>query len=87
LNEVLESVKKARFVEMYHFILDPLWESEVCSLVEGFVIVLKKQGELVEINEKLGRCKGNLSATVEYHTVLAEGKSEEYINTTERTIK
>jgi len=54
LNEVLESIKQARFVEMYHFILDPLRESEVCSLVEGFIIVLKKGGESVEINEKLG---------------------------------
>ena len=39
---------------MYYFVLDPLWESKVCSSVEGFVIVLKKQGKSVEINEKLG---------------------------------
>jgi len=39
---------------MYHFILDPLQESKVCSSVEGFIVVLKKQGESVEINEKLG---------------------------------
>ena len=39
---------------MYHFILDPLQESKLCSSVEGFVVVLKKQGELVEINEKVG---------------------------------
>ena len=39
---------------MYHFILDPLRESEVCSSVESFVVILKKRGQSVEINEKLG---------------------------------
>ena len=43
-----------RFVEVYHFILDPLWKGKVFPLVECIIIVLKKQGELVEINKKIG---------------------------------
>jgi len=42
LNEVPELVKQARFVEVYYFIIDPLWKSEVFFSVECFVVVLKK---------------------------------------------
>ena len=42
LNEVLEPVKKVRFIEVYHFILDPLQKGEVCLSVECVIIVLKK---------------------------------------------
>ena len=54
LNKVPESVEQVRFVKMYHLVLDPLWERKVCSSVECFIVVLKKQGKSVEINEKLG---------------------------------
>ena len=54
LNKVSESVERARFVKVYHFILDPLWEGKVCHLVECFIVVLKKWGKSVKVNKNLG---------------------------------
>ena len=54
LHGIPKVVQILGFVKVNQLVLNPFWRSKICFPMKGPIVVVKKSGDPVEINEELG---------------------------------